>query len=85
MANVALGGGRNMQGSFANRNHVVMTTGADANRLRVINRGRRHREPGGRERLMAGVAHVAAVNVITTLAAGGHVIVTGDTTARRKR
>ena len=56
-----------------------MTINTGAVYLRMINRTGRYRCPGGWEFLVTGIAHIRGRNMIGTLAARRHTIVTGNT------
>ena len=69
--------------AFTLGNTVVMATEAGADHLAVIHGAGGHRRPTGREYRMTGIAVVRAVNVRTTLAAGGSAVMAGETVVNK--
>lgn len=81
MAVIAFQGRLDMRRSFALRVHVIVATGADTQCLCMVHRAGRHRHPGYRSRLMAGVTDIGGINMTSGLATGNTAIVATDTGA----
>lgn len=58
-----------------------MTTGTDPNNFVVVDSRIGDGYPGCREWLMAGIADIGAIDMVCTLTAGCHAVVTGNTAA----
>lgn len=79
MTGVAQVAGINMIGPFTAGDSTVMTTGTGAIDLGMVHGGYRHRCPGGREFLMAGITHIAGIDMGRAFATGGNPVMTTDT------
>lgn len=72
-------GGINMSAAFAGGAITIMATDTGTKDLRMINRGRWHRRPGGRKFLMAGVTNIRRIDMTPALACRRRAIMALDT------
>lgn len=78
MTGIALLRAINMTRSFATGNDSVMTTGAGANHLPMIDCGVGNWHPGGRQFFVAGFTEIVSVNMCRTFATGSNTIVAAN-------
>jgi len=81
MAGITIVGGIGMVNRFTQCNRIIVATGASSNNLAMIHVGRLHRCPRYGPWLMAGIAGIGTVNVITRLATRDRSIMTTRTYA----
>ena len=85
MTGIALFRGRYMARALPRCYYVIVTTAANANNFSVVNICIGHGYPRCGSRLMAGIASIGGVNVVSAFATGHYAIMTTGTTTNDLR